>query len=192
MNYSRIIRTFSLTVVVLVGMVCAGLILAGCSVPVSAKPDPQVSSASIEVEEAPSQSEESPLVVAFGEVVTYSDGVSISVSPGIEYTPSRSSAGSVDGQASLLFKIVITNNSEESLDPMAFSSATSGGKQASSISDLANEKYGEIGMEPMTTILPGQTIEWFKAYSVTDVSDITLQVSPESFAYDDAIFTTQK
>lgn len=167
------------------------LLLAGCSVPTISESDPKAASAEAPVTNVPAPPAENEMIKTFGGVVTYADGVSISVSKGEPYTPSQNSAGFIQGQTALLFNLVITNNSNQPLEPMTLSSATSGGIQASTISDMGNPEYGEVGMAPMTTILPGQTVTWIEAYSIKDVNDITFEVSP-SVMYDDALFVTEK
>lgn len=168
------------------------MVLTGCSVPASSAPDPDASAAS--AEEAPKSEEpvqENSLIKPFGEVVSYQDGVSISVAMVGAFTPTQNAAGVVSGEQPTIFKVVLTNNSDEAVEPTAFPSANSGGKAASSISDVAHPEYGELGFAPTTSLLPGQTVEWSVAFSISNPEDVTLEISP-SFMYDDAIFTTQK
>lgn len=166
----------------------SALLLTGCSVPAAPTPDPVASAASQPEVQEP-VAETSPLIQPFGGVVTYEDGVSVSVSTGAPFQPTDMAVGA-EGGTPLVFKVVLTNNSTEPLEPTAFPSATSGGQMASNIADVANPEFGDIGLSPTTTILPGQTIEWYSAFSVADPADVTFEVSPTSFDYDMAIFTT--
>lgn len=170
----------------------SALLLAGCSTSAGAQPDPAASAAAAPVEattEPAAEAPSNPMIQPFGGVVTYEDGVSISVSPGVQFTPGEYAIGADTGVPTI-FKVVITNNSAEPLEPTAFPSVSSAGQQASYIADTGNAEYGDIGMFPTTTVLPGQTIEWFSGFAVADPADITFEVSPTSFLYDSAIFTT--
>jgi len=138
------------------------------------------------VEEAPAENE---LIKPFGEVVSYEDGVSISVALVGEFTPSSEFVQVGEGEIPLVFKIVLTNNTAEPLEPGVIPQANSGGKPATYIADVGNPEYGDLGMFPTAAILPGQTLEWFAAFGVADPADVTMQISPMPFDYDDAIFT---
>ena len=127
--------------------------------------------------------------VAFGDAVTYADGVSISVSAPAEFVPSEYAAGADQG-ANVVFQLTITNGSDENLNPVTYSRVASGGIEASAIFDSGNS-MGDIGLGPTTVILPGGTITWLEAYSLTDPSSIVFQISP-SFDYQDAVFTNQQ
>jgi len=125
------------------------------------------------------------LVLGLGETMAWSYGVEMTVSTPVPFTPSET-ASAEPGQSAVLFDLTLTNNSEEPLEPLSFSQVTSGGVEATSIFDSANN----IGLAPTATVLPGQSITWQEAYSVADPADITFQSSP-GFLYDDAIWTTE-
>lgn len=172
----------------------SAILLTGCSVAAESTPDPAASAASTPTEDSAEPAAEetvNPLIKPFGEIVTYEDGVSISVSPGASFTPGEYAQGAESGTP-LVFKVIITNNSDVTVEPAAIPSATSGGQPATYIADVANPEYGDLGMFPTTTLLPGQTIEWYTAFAVADPADVTYQISPTSFDYDSAIFTTVK
>jgi hypothetical protein len=120
---------------------------------------------------------------AFGDAVTYIDGVSISVSTPAEFTPSQYAAGAEQAH-NVVFNITITNGSEENLQPTVYTRVSSGGVEASSIFDVDNDLSGG----PSTVILPDGTVTWKEAYSIADLDSIIVQVAP-SFDYDDSIFT---
>jgi len=90
----------------------------------------------------------------------------------------------------VVFQLTITNGSDENLNPVTYSRVASGGTEASAIFDSGNS-MGDIGLGPTTVILPGGTITWLEAYSLTDPSSIVFQISP-SFDYQDAVFTNQQ
>lgn len=123
---------------------------------------------------------------AFGTAVTYVDEVSISVSEPAEFTPTEYAAGN-DQAYQVVFSITITNGSDANLDPATYSRVSSGGVEASQIFDFDNS-VGDLSYGPSTVILPGGTITWLEAYSITDLQSIIFQIAP-SYDYDDAIFT---
>ncbi len=174
-----------LTILVLLAIFILAFLFAGCSTATITEPDPAASSAS-----APEETEtpEPPAIPVFGETVTYSNGVSISVSTPAAYTPSETAMGMVDGQSYVVFEFVITNGSNEPFDPtLVYASASSGGVEAESIFDSQNQ----IGFPPSTTVIPGATIKWQQAWSVTDPNNITMEVPVDLFN-DPALFISSK
>lgn len=167
------------------------LALTGCGVKAADAPAPSASAA-VPVE-SPTATPEDTVVdngtLNFGEVRTYEDGVSISVSVPKPFTPSVSSMGSVPGQKHFVYTIVITNGSKTPLRPSAYPKVSSAGASSEMIADIGNP-LGSIGMSPSNTILPGKTIKWLEAYSIADPKDVTFEVSP-GFKYEDAIFTAK-
>lgn len=120
---------------------------------------------------------------AFGDAITYSDGVSISVSAPAEFTPSQYAAGA-DQAHNVVFNITITNGSDTNLEPAVYTRVSSGGVEANSVFDTDKGLVGG----PTTVVLPGKTVTWKEGYSIADPADIVLQIAP-SFDYDDSIFT---
>lgn len=165
-------------------------LLAGCSsVRADDKPAPEASVAQ-PVEETTEPTEEppavNPLIKQLGEVVTYTDGVSISVSTPAPFTPTEYANGA-DQANQVLFTFVITNGTDKPLEPMVYPTVSSGGVESSPIIDIGNPA-GQTSFGPDTTILPGQTIQWLQAFSIADPANITIELSP-SFEYENAIFT---
>jgi hypothetical protein len=167
----------------------AALGLTGCGgVDKAASPAPEASVAAPVSEQTPEPAVETPSnVVEFGGVYTWENGVSISVSAPSEFVASEYAMGATPGQAQVVFTFVLTNGSTEPLEPMTFPTAASGGTEAASIYDSGNP-LGEIGSSPSTSVLPGKTVQWLVAYSVADINDIIVEVSP-GFEYQNAIFT---
>lgn len=164
--------------------------LTACGSKESAAADPNASAATVEepAEQTPPAVNE--FIKQFGDVITYEDGVSISVSVPTPFTPSNLDYMPLaEGETPVVFKIVLTNNSTDVLEPGAIAQANSGGKPATYIADVGNPEYGDLGLFPTTSVLPGQTLEWFTAFGVADVNDITLEITPAPFEYDNAIFT---
>lgn len=167
--------------------------LAGCSTAV-VEPDPAASAATVDEVVAETEEQTPPpvneFVKQFGEVVSYEDGISISVALVGPFTPSNLEYFPLgEGETAVLFKVVLTNNSEAVFEPGAVPNATSGGKTATYISDVGNPEYGDIGLFPVTSLLPGQTLEWYAAFGVADPADITFEIGPGPFDYQSAIFT---
>lgn len=164
--------------------------LAACGSKEPAAADPNASAATVEepAEQTPPAVNE--FIKQFGDVITYEDGVSISVSVPTPFTPSNLDYMPLaEGETPVVFKVVLTNNSTDVLEPGAIAQANSGGKPATYIADVGNPEYGDLGLFPTTSVLPGQTLEWFTAFGVADVNDITLEITPAPFEYDNAIFT---
>lgn len=166
----------------LVALLCiVALLFVGCAVKVTPVAAPSTASApSEEVEEA-----EDDGIYTFGDTVDF-DGITIHVAEPSKYKPTNSAMGMIDGNKSIVFEFVLTNNSTEKYEPLFRNSASSGGEEASSIFDYENN----VEFPPTTTVLPGKSIKWQEAFSVVDPSDITLEMA---FGYDfnTTIFTSK-
>ena len=123
----------------------------------------------------------------FGDVITWDDGTSISVSAPAPFEPTAYAAGGHEGWANLVFEIVMTNGTDEPMDPFSWPSLSSGGQEAATWTDIGNP-IGDIGMGPTTSILPGQSVKWLVAYAVADPSTLTFQIMPQ-VGYEEGIFT---
>lgn len=169
------------------------VVLSACSTSAVTAPDPNASAAVVDDSSADSSTESTPppvnnLIKNFGEVVTYDSGLSISLSEPIPFTPGEYAAGVVEGQTPLVFKVVLTNNTSDAIDPYTFVSVSSAGAESSTISDVQNPEYGDIGLPPTTKVLPGQTVEWYVGFSVADPSTITADVQT-ALELESAVFT---
>jgi hypothetical protein len=188
-------NTLAIMLFLIVGVVLM-LALSACSTksPDAVKSDPKASSAA-DTQETPKETPtQTPPPVDdnvknFGDVATYEDGVSISVALVGPFTPSETALPVGAGETPVVFKIVITNHSDKPLEPGAMPQANSGGKPATYIADTGNKQYGDLGLFPTTTILPGQTLEWYTAFGVVDPANITLEITPAPFDYANTIFT---
>jgi len=187
MNIKKSILAITLVTAAILG-------LSGCGDKEVVAPDPKASAATA-VEPAPETVVTTPppandLVKQFGDVVTYDDGISISLGAPTAYTPGEYAQGLVEGQQPTIFKVVLTNNSAELIEPYLFVTVSSAGAESSVIGDIMHPDYGDVGMAPMTSVLPGKTIEWYVAYSVADPADITADVTlTNDLGYEPAIFT---
>jgi hypothetical protein len=120
----------------------------------------------------------------FGQVVTYDDGMQISVSEPESFTPSANSAGA-DQEENLSFTVTIFNGTTADYDPFPVSTVTSDDIEASLIIDPDNEMEG---LPPIDTIPAGQTVTFVEGYSVADATDLTYDIAP-GFEYTTARYT---
>lgn len=165
-----------------------------CGTPAASTPDPEASAAVVEEPTPEATTETTPppvndLIKQFGEVVTYEDGLSISLSEPIPFSPGEYAQGAVDGQTPIVFKVVLTNNTPDAVDPYTYVSVSSAGAESAVIGDYQNPEFGDIGMSPTTKVLPGQTVEWYVGFSIADPANITAEVSTGIIGYESAIFT---
>lgn len=124
----------------------------------------------------------------FGQSYKWSDGLVVAISVPQPYEPTASAAGAVAGAQNILFKITVTNGTNENVDAsMTQFSLTSGGTAAGAISDI--EGAAGDGFGPQTPVLPGQSVSWNSAWSVKDVNDLTAQFQFVDFTHKPAIFT---
>ena len=119
---------------------------------------------------------------AFGDTVTYKDGLAITVSAPTPYTPSSTAAGA-DQAANIQFTITVQNGTAKNYDPLLFPTVSSNGTEASSISDIENK----VGLPPTTAVPAGGSITYVAAFSVADPSKLVFDITP-GFGYDEAIF----
>lgn len=180
------VRIALLVILSVLAVLIAAVFLVGCTTAKVVTPDPAAESSVIE---DPTQTPPMPVFTEeFGATYTWDSGISISISEPAPYTPTEFAAGVVEGQQNLAFKIVLTNNSDEPFEWFGQESLASGGQEASAIFDGSHSEFGDVGSAPMTSVLPGQTIEWFVGYSVLDPSSLTFEITPDVL-YDNAIFT---
>lgn len=119
-------------IAILTSLVVAAL-LVGCS-PVQTTP-PTSKPAAVVATPAPTPIDLPNNILNFGEVFTWDDEISLSVSEPTVFVPSEYSYGLVDGQTAVVFTFVVTNGSDNVVDPMTFVSLASGGFPSASIMD---------------------------------------------------------
>jgi hypothetical protein len=128
-----------------------------------------------------------PATAAFGQRITFDDGLAVEVTAPQPYRPSRYSAGH-DADRAVTFDITVVNGSDEPYDAVTtMVNATHGGRQVSRIFDSANG-----GSEnPAGTVLPGKSTTFTVALSLPETAgELQLEVSP-GFLGEPAIFTGQ-
>jgi hypothetical protein len=150
-----------------------------------AVPGPAGQQPAIEAEQPAGAAESA--TAAFGQRVTFDDGLAIEVTTPQPYKPGRYAAGH-DGDRAVTFDVTVVNGSEEPYDAvMTMVNATHGGRQVSRIFDSANG-----GSEnPAGTVLPGKSTTFTIALSLGEaVGELQLEVTP-GFLGEPAIFTGQ-
>ncbi|WP_448811210.1 DUF2510 domain-containing protein [Agromyces bauzanensis] len=128
--------------------------------------------------------------LAFGETMTWDDGVALTVSAPEPYTPSEFAVGATQANH-IVFTLTITNNSSEDLQPLPLPTLSAGDQEVSQVIDLGGDLLDpgdDVGIPPTATVEPGGSVSWRVAWSVDDPSALTLQVAP-NFAYPSATFT---
>lgn len=130
--------------------------------------------------QAPSQG-----VAAFGERVTFDDGVAVEVTAPQAFTPGRYALGNERDRA-VSFEVTIFNGSDQPLDAVTtVVRATHGGRDAPLIFDSQKGMSGP----PQGTVLPGKSITFPVAVSIgKDDADLQIDVTP-GFIRDPAIFS---
>jgi hypothetical protein len=126
-------------------------------------------------------------VAAFGQRVTFDDGVAVEVTTPQAFVPSRYAAGN-DRERAVSFEVTIINGSDQPLDAVAaFVRATHAGRDAPLIFDSEKGVNGAA----QGTVLPGKSITFPIAVSIgKDVAELQIDVSP-GFVGDPAIFSGQ-
>lgn len=124
--------------------------------------------------------------LAFGETMTWDDGVTMTVSEPEPFTPSEVAVGA-DQAEHVVFTLTITNESSENVQPVVVSTLSSDGTEATRIIDIGAEG-GQVGIPPTTPVVPGESITWQEAWSVADSDSLTMQTAP-SFVYESVVFT---
>lgn len=128
--------------------------------------------------------------LAFGDTMTWNDGVALTVSAPEPYTPSPFAVGATLAN-NVVFTMTITNDSTEDLQPVPLPTLSSGGQDASQIFDIGEDLEGngdDVGIPPTAIVPPGGSVSWRVAWSVADPASLTMQAAP-SFTYADATFT---
>jgi hypothetical protein len=141
---------------------------------------------------APEQPQADAGSLAFGETMTWDDGVALTVSAPEPYTPSDFAVGAT-GANHVVFTLTLTNGSAEDLQPLPLPTLSSGDQEVSQIVDVGSDVFGpgdDVGIPPTATIEPGGSVSWRAAWSVDDPSSLTLQVAPH-LLYPSATFTNE-
>jgi hypothetical protein len=132
-----------------------------------------------------------PTTGAFGQTITWPDGVAVSVSKPEPYRPS-SSAATVAGAARFVsMKVTVTNGSNKDVEATGtVLAATANGSPAEQVFDSAKGLNGS----PTSTVLPGKSVTFTVAFGLPSKDPVDLQVDLRpglGIGYQPAIFTGQ-
>jgi hypothetical protein len=124
-------------------------------------------------------------VAAFGQRVTFDDGVAVEVTAPQAFEPGRYAIGNERDRA-VSFEVTVINGSDRPLDAVtAIVRATHDGRDAPLIFDSQRGMSGA----PQGTVLPGKSITFPVAVSIgKDAADLQIDVTP-GFIRDPAIFS---
>lgn len=128
--------------------------------------------------------------LAFGDTMTWDDGVALTVTGPEPYSPSDFAVGATL-ENNVVFTLTITNNSTEDVQTLPLPSLSAGDQEVSQIFDVGSdliEPGDDVGIPPTATIEPGGSVTWRAAWSLDDPSSLTLQVAP-NLLYPSATFT---
>lgn len=106
---------------------------------------------------------------SFGETVTYDNGVSVTISAPVPFTPSPDASGQAVGYTNLQFTVTVVNGTKEALDIPGWPTAAN---DDSAIVDAT------VGQHHAESLAPGATVSWDEAFSVADPSNVTLSYAP--------------
>jgi hypothetical protein len=122
-------------------------------------------------------------VYAFGELVTFEDGSTLTVEAPVEFRPKKFAFGGEAFSDHVKFQATFTNNTDKVFDPgLTTGNVTSAGVEGESV-------YQEGLDAPENPVLPGKSITWWMGYGVQDPADTQLTVRLGFLDYDDVIFT---
>jgi hypothetical protein len=116
-----------------------------------------------------------PTNAAFGQRITYDDGLSVTVSGPEAYAVGAYASGA-DQAANVVFTIVVENGTGKNYEPLLYSTVSSGGVEASQIYGDDVESSG-----PSTTIPAGQSTTYREAYSIADPGAVVFDLRVGSF-----------
>lgn len=158
--------------------------IAGCTMaPAPAVDEPAASATVVDdaADTLPNQAEG-----RFGKPLKYPDGMRIKVGTPEQFDPPAGAYIDASMPYYVKFTVSITNGSSERFDPILTTvSVASGESEGSPLYDVRNG----LSIAPDTVMPPGDVRSWVVAFGVTDVDDITAQVSLNDLVHDDALFT---
>ncbi|AND15313.1 DUF4190 domain-containing protein [Rathayibacter tritici] len=120
----------------------------------------------------PGTAQEEQMTSTFNDGVVFDDGIAIGASSPAPYQPGKYATGADQAQ-NVVLTFVLKNNSDKPYEPYVVIDASSGGVEASRISDYDS---GETFNDPTTAVLPGGSVTWKRAFSVADPAALIVQV----------------
>jgi hypothetical protein len=124
---------------------------------------------------------------AFGDTLSYDNGLEVTVSAPQPYTPSESAY--IDGPtpaAFVAFDVTVVNGTGEDYDPIElFLTLQSGTTEEAQVFDTANGLDGT----PYQTLLAGRSVAFTVGFGATDPADLVMEVTP-GFDYEPVVYTS--
>jgi hypothetical protein len=128
---------------------------------------------------------------AFGQNITWPDGVAVTVSEPKAYRPSSSAATDQAAARYVSMTVTVTNGSDKNIEATGTTlAATANGTPADQVFDSAKG----IGGSPSSTVLPRKSITYTVAFGLPAKEQVDLQVEVRpsfGLGYQPAIFTGQ-
>jgi len=161
--------------------IAAALALTGCSSPAPTVGAGKAADAAVKETAVADRS------AALGETVTYDGGIAVTVASAGYLAAGQYASGAIEGQEAV-FELTVKNGSEKELNAalMSLPKVTYGDKnaKAASVIDTANG----IGMDMLSTILPGETatVKFAAAVPAAEAGVVRVEVSGPNMITDKA------
>jgi hypothetical protein len=135
--------------------------------------------------ETPAETTPESHAYAFGETVSFDDGMHVTIDQPKAFKPSEYAAGTEGYTHFVKFRVTIDNRSGKTFDPtMAMTSVMSGDTQGSEVYDSDRN----LGGGPTTKLLNGRKVTYTVGFGVEDPKDIVVQFDL-SFDHETAMYS---
>ncbi|MFY1699984.1 hypothetical protein [Solwaraspora sp. WMMA2101] len=160
MSYRRLIGAIAISITVGAAAAC------GPATEVATVGEPAAAEAPESKTESQPEDTEELLMAAFGQAITWSDGVEVTVGVPTPVNPSEYASGHIYGEAYSL-EVSIANNSETPVDSFLMITAASGNQEAERIFD--EESQFGTNEQP---VLPGRSTKFTVGFSADGPLDL--------------------
>ena len=125
----------------------------------------------------PTETDNGEILAAFGDTVTYDDGLAITISEPKAFNPSNSACCQIEEYKNFaMFVVTVENGTKERVEPASFYLAlASGTRDGEQVFDSAKKITGG----PDTSLRAGKTATWKVVFGVDDVKDLHMEVSTD-------------
>ena len=136
------------------------------------------------VQTDPAAGEVAAATFAFGETVTFTSGVAITVGVPVGYEPTEFAAMNENAERAMRMSVTITNGSAEALDYLPSLMVSHGGNAVTGVYDSGNGLVDP----PTTSLLPGDSTTFDAVFGIgADVADVQVEWR-DGFIGDPAIY----
>lgn len=123
--------------------------------------------------------------VAFGETVTFTSGVAVTIGAPVDYEPTETAAIDENAERAMRMEVTVTNGSTEPIPYLPSLTVSHGGVASTSVFDSGNGLVDP----PMTSLLPGDSTTYDAVFGIgADVADVQVEWR-DGFIGDPAIYT---